>query len=184
MSLVGEKRKIGPTLIERFLRAAKEYPNNTAVHFNGRTVNYSDLKRLAMNYAQSINDLGVRRLVVCLPRGIETIAVLLACQLRNVPYIPVDTSSGLERVLKIIENTEAHALVSEKTYAQISVRRLDVGIFGLDALQSTSEGIGSFDTALARQPDSTDSYWIYTSGSTGDPKCVMVGEKGCGNLID
>lgn len=186
MSLIGQSRTIGQSLTERFVACVGQYPGHIALSCGGDDLSYSDLHSLALVYAREIEARSIKRLILSITRSPELIALMLACQFRNIPYIPVDTSSGVERLQKIMKITGAHAVINPgkvREFVNSEYRELVVGLDQFVGIREGMEDEGR-DLILPRDSELSDSYWIFTSGSTGEPKCVMVGENGCNNLID
>lgn len=165
--------------IDAFDLAAGNTPHAIAVEFNERAVSYRELQTLAKYYAHqfgtSIPD-DVEGVVIHLPRSVELLAAILACQYIDLPYIPVDIRTARNRVEKILQASR-YACVYDGTVTQGGFTQA----FDVMMLQAQSEEVK--ENAFFKRCN-PEAYRIYTSGSTGEPKAVRVTHEGCGNLID
>ena len=191
MTLSGRKCHIDSTFIELFLSSVENYPDNMAIICDNNSLSYRQLHRRVLMFSQILIDEDIERLLISIPRSTDMIALLLACQLRNIPYIPVDMSSGIDRVQHILKTTGAHALLEFAIEQELLQQGGNYPIFSLDTwrlfIDATDQlSYSQYDIKhmmLDRESTIADTYWIYTSGSMGEPKCVMVGEYGCSNLL-
>ncbi|WP_264312050.1 non-ribosomal peptide synthase/polyketide synthase [Pseudomonas putida] len=107
---------------------------------------------------------------LCLPRSIEWVTALLAVLKTGAAYLPLDTQQPQERLLQLIVDSGAAALLHEPG---------DTRFTGLDGVQAvacepaTWAACSDSPVAVAVSPEQP-AYVIYTSGSTGQPKGVVV----------
>jgi amino acid adenylation domain-containing protein len=173
--------------IERFIDSAQTYPEKTAVICAGVSTSYAELFRLVKHYAVRLGSYTeINAVVIYLPRDHRSIAALIACQLSGITYIPVDLSTGKERLGKIIGKNSyllLHASGESNLPSNVTENQIFVHIDALDVAADYLNDISSNHLTL-EQLAYLETYRIYTSGSTGEPKGVMVAEVGCCNLLN
>ncbi|MET7767010.1 amino acid adenylation domain-containing protein, partial [Streptomyces sp. NPDC005393] len=111
---------------------------------------------------------------LCLPRGVETIAAILAVWKAGAGYLPIDPEQPAERVAFMLTDTRAVLLLStEDILDELPVGK--VRAVAVDETLVTMQLAMAPDTApdVAAAPDGL-AYVIYTSGSTGRPKGVAI----------
>ncbi|MBV6325699.1 amino acid adenylation domain-containing protein, partial [Duganella sp. HSC-15S17] len=166
-------------LHQAFEAQAAARPDAIALVCEGHSLSYGQLNRRANQLAHHLLARGVRpgdRVAVCLERGLDLVAALLAILKAGAAYVPVDPAYPAERI--------AHMLADSAPAAVLTQRSL------LDTLPAGAAALAIDDAAEAAaiaaradvNPDPAAlglhaghlAYIIYTSGSTGLPKGVMV----------
>ncbi|MFE7778867.1 AMP-binding protein [Streptomyces sp. NPDC057445] len=175
-----------PELLHSFLLAAAAVaPDSPAVvEFvaNGttRTVSHHQLRQLAHAYAAGLDSLGLDigdRVVLESDTSAHAIAMLLACSMAGLPFVPVSPETPDQRLRAIIETTGA------ALHVQAEGGRRD----GVPEGTGTAR-FGSGELTVERRPRSgprrraelcpTDTaYMIFTSGTTGRPKGVVMSHR-------
>jgi amino acid adenylation domain-containing protein len=158
---------------------AARTPDAVAVSFEGARLTYAELNARANRLAHHLRALGVgpdARVAICVERGPEMIAALLAILKAGGAYVPLDPAYPADRLRYMLEDSAPAALVTQSTLAG-DFADLNIPVVELDALVP----------AWAQEPETNPSsegltpdhlaYVIYTSGSTGRPKGVMVGHR-------
>jgi amino acid adenylation domain-containing protein len=120
---------------------------------------------------------------LCLPRGVEMVASILAVWKAGAAYLPLDPAYPAERLTYMLTDSWASVLLGlEEVLDELPVGR--VRAIALDDPLTVA--------GLAAQPDSSPevivsplqlAYVIYTSGSTGRPKGVAVSHAGVASLV-
>lgn len=88
------------------------------------------------------------------------------------PYIPVDTSIPMERVLKIIESSNAELMINIAN-TSLSFENSQITVLTLNDIQAQQPSQAQTDPA--DWVNGNDNFYIiYTSGSTGNPKGVQI----------
>ncbi|MDZ8135367.1 MAG: amino acid adenylation domain-containing protein [Nostoc sp. DedQUE04] len=150
-------------------------PDAVAVVFEHEQLTYRELNTKANQLAHYLRSLGVKPEVlvgICVERSIEMIIGLLAILKAGGAYIPLDPSYPQERIVFILEDTQAPVLLTQESLLE-AIPQHKAKVVCLDndwqtIAQQTQENLLSVVT--------TDNlaYVIYTSGSTGRPKGVMI----------
>src|ERR1051325_9350639 len=151
-------------------------PSSVAIHFNGRTITYDELRAETLTMAQVISSLGATRgdrvalLLHDPPEFVE--AFIATCSLGAIA-VPVNMALPLEAQCSILHNCGATVAVAETdlcstlpTHAPEKLRSLKK-IVQVDSLRrpATVEAI-DFPTSGTDEA----AFILYTSGSTGEAK--------------
>ena len=167
------------TCIHRlFEEQAAKTPSSVAVVFENQTLTYSELNRKANKLAAHLKNLGIGpdiKVSICLDKCIDLPIAVLGTLKAGGAYVPVDPTYPEDRILYMLQNSEAAAVLSHKKYAPI-LSQQDSLIFYLDEQWPQIEGLSSENPQ--EYPDADNlAYRIYTSGSTGKAKGTMVAHK-------
>jgi amino acid adenylation domain-containing protein len=156
-----------------------------AAIFGGASLTYDELNRRANRLARHLLSLGAGKgacIGVCLERGLDLLAVLIAIQKCGAAYLPLDPRHPAERRAYMLQDSGCALLVVDAATAdaagQVSaVRLLDI--------EANAGNIASLeDTDLPHAPEAGDpAYLIYTSGSTGRPKGVAISHGNMCNFL-
>lgn len=167
-----------------FEMRAASWPDAIAVRHGDVEIDYRALNARANRIAHRLlaSDIAAGAfVVVCLERGVDLIAALLAVLKSGAAYVPIDPATSSERLRFIVGDTRPAAILTSSSVVHL----LPEDAANVVVLDADADDI-------ARQPDAdplraADSgsdalaYAIYTSGSTGEPKGVLIGH---GNLIN
>lgn len=166
-------------VVSRILDRARMQPDAVAIEFNGHQQDYAELSASILAKAGLLQAQGVRggdRIAVCLERGPELVAWLLAVQWVGAAYIPLDPAYPVERLRYIVEHSRPLKLVADTDAGRLIAPEL--------LLQTKSDAFASTaPSPLATVSASDTAYVIYTSGSTGRPKGVVVGHENLASFM-
>jgi amino acid adenylation domain-containing protein len=173
---------------ELFEAQAEKTPDAVAVEFEGRRLSYGELNARANRLAHHLRRLGVKpdgRVAICVDRGFEMIAGLLAVLKAGGAYVPLDPAYPANRLAFMLADSAPVAVLTESAGKaalaghHIAAQVIDLG----DAAQWAGESDANLDCAAIGLGPRNLAYVIYTSGSTGAPKGVMVEHRQlCGQI--
>jgi len=174
-------------LHELFERAAAEGPDRVALWCQGAEVSYRELDRAANRLARRLRASGVRRgdrVGLLLPRSADVYLALLAVLKAGAAYVPLDPDYPADRVLYILEDSGARALICHSSldarHAGFAGAVLALDALGADLAFEPDGPLPASETGAA--PDDVG-YIIYTSGTTGRPKGVMIAHRSACHLV-
>ncbi|MBX7043514.1 MAG: amino acid adenylation domain-containing protein [Ignavibacteria bacterium] len=167
-------------LIDRmFERAALEFPENTAVEFEGKQFSFELLNRRSDALAAKLSSIGFGRgsfAAVCVERSTEMVISMLGVLKAGGAYIPVDPDYPADRIDYMISNSNAQVLITQRKLGTFGTH--DSAVLFADEFDALPEA--KFTGAVDRSLEDT-AYVIYTSGSTGQPKGVLVPHRALAN---
>jgi amino acid adenylation domain-containing protein len=159
-------------------------PSAPALSAGSKIMKYGELAEQSGRLASLLRSLGVGPdvpVALCLERSFDLIAGAFAVLMAGGAYLPLDPAWPAARIEQILEDADAHLVISRGRLAAI-VRKSGTRVIDLD---SDRDVIGGFEP-LPKPVDVTRenlAYIIYTSGSTGKPKGVEVKHGNLLNLI-
>ncbi|MGW6577270.1 amino acid adenylation domain-containing protein, partial [Streptomyces sp. NPDC054945] len=173
------------TVAVRFEAQVARTPDAVAVVADGSEVSYAELDARANRLAHYLVGQGVGPESVvglCLGRGVEMIAAILAVWKAGAAYLPIDPAQPTERVAYLI--TDSRAALTLTTEEILDDLPGGKRLVALDSPLMTMQLAGAEETA----PQVTTArdglaYVIYTSGSTGRPKGVAVTHGSLANYV-
>ena len=178
-----------PVRLHEFFEAWAELrPRDAAVVLGDRSVTYGDLNARANQLARELRERGAARgtvVATLLPRSIEAYTAILAVLKAGAAYVPIDPAYPEERIAWILADSEACAVVTEKSLGERYQAFGGPVIYAdADAERNAAENPAALasDERSARPEDLC--YLIYTSGSTGRPKGVMVEHRNACHLVE
>lgn len=166
-------------------RQAAATPDAIAVVEASRTWSYAELESRADSLAGKLREAGVgpeSLVAVCLPRGIDVVAGLLAVWKAGGAYLPLDPDHPEQRNAMVLRNAGVRHLFGT---AESVARLRTPGMVTLIPDELTPEGTGERSGVPGLEPRGDGAaYVIHTSGSTGTPKGVVVTHAGIANRVD
>ncbi|MET9888505.1 amino acid adenylation domain-containing protein, partial [Streptomyces sp. NPDC006430] len=181
-----DSEAVAVTVAGLFEAQVARTPDAVAVVADGTEVSYADLDARANRLAHYLVGQGVGAESVvglCLPRGVETIAAILAVWKAGAGYLPVDPGQPAERVAFMQADSGAVTLLTTCALLDGPAAQAP-SVLALDAPE-VAGAIGAC-AAIARQTDVVAdglAYVIYTSGSTGRPKGVAITHGSLANYV-
>lgn len=169
-------------LICKFLEHVQSSPDAIAIMTTEETLSYEALYLQVMHWKTVFSPCIHDKTIVCLERSPRLVAVFIALQWMNIPYIPIDKSLPIKRIKTILEDSQAQAFlfdgVDRPDYSELSCTRLDLNQFKPQPAALKKEPVPNH-----RLEEQALAYIIYTSGSTGQPKGVAITRLALNNFL-
>ncbi|AUH44669.1 non-ribosomal peptide synthetase [Streptomyces sp. CMB-StM0423] len=173
------------TVLDRFEARARRTPSTCAVRCGADTMSYAELDARANRLGRYLRGLGVAResrVGLCLPRGVEMVAGILAVWKAGGAYVPLDPAYPAERLAYMVADSAAAVVLT--TGATAGVVSESAGrVVSLDDAAEDIAAASAEPLGTPLEPGQL-AYVIYTSGSTGRPKGVAVPHGGAANLAE
>lgn len=172
--LVHDRNDTIPSL---FRSAANRFCDRPALYSGTQQLTFAELDRLSDRIASSLYTKGVRGgdyVAFLLPRDLRLIPTLLGISKTGAAFIPIDPAYPNERIMYILEDSNARYLISTASVSMTA---------GRDFLEVDRLMEGTEPFTLPDIPQAQTAYMIYTSGTTGRPKGVMLSHKGIVNIV-
>lgn len=165
-------------LHEYFLRYAETYPDQLAILHNSIQWSYSQLADKSHNYAERLKEIGLdigERVILEFDPSAEAIAIMIACSMLGLIFIPINPDTPQERLQSIINRTGAKLHIQKGNLRTLTSELEVVQVFlagsQLIIPQSMQLRNNTFSSKLL---DTNLVYIIFTSGTTGQPKGIMM----------
>jgi len=167
-----------------FEERVKQTPDAVAAIFESEQMTYRELNERANQLAHYMRSLGVETkqpIAICLERSLEMLVGLLGILKAGCAYVPLDPSYPLDRLVYILSNSGASALVTYEKF----IPQLPAALGCIICLDTEWQNIvtQSKIDPLSVNGNEDLAYIIYTSGSTGKPKGVAMPHNALVNLL-
>ncbi|MGF1980312.1 MAG: amino acid adenylation domain-containing protein [Nostoc sp. CmiSLP01] len=167
-----------------FEAQVKRTPDAIAVVFEDKQLTYRELNTKANQLGHYLRSLGVKPEVlvgICVERSLDMVIGLLAILKAGGAYIPLDPSYPQERIVCILENTQAPVLLTQVSFVE-TILQHKAQVICLDTeWQSIAQQ--SNENLFSELSTNNLAYVIYTSGSTGKPKGVQIPHSTLSNFL-
>jgi amino acid adenylation domain-containing protein len=168
------KEEIEQSIVGRFEKIVRQYPNRLAVKDGDRSLTYEDLNISANKIAHRILGRygeGNRPVAILMDHGADVLAAILGVLKVGKIYVPLDPTYPAERLIYLLTDAKPEIVITEnESYAlAYEVVGHSERIMKLDDFEADAS-VGDPDFSVA--PNAL-AYIIYTSGSTGEPKGVV-----------
>ncbi|WDF57316.1 non-ribosomal peptide synthetase [Mucilaginibacter sp. KACC 22063] len=179
------------TICRLFEEQVERTPGNTALVYDGRSVNYKELNEKSNKLARHIRvqhklrtgqDMKSDNIVaLCLDRSIELTIAILAVLKAGGAYAPMDPCYPKERLNFQIEDTGAAIVLTQKYLGLNSKLPVEKIVYiDLEEAFYTTENKSNLESHCG---PGDIAYVIYTSGTTGKPKASLLEHHSLVNLL-
>jgi len=157
-------------------RSAARAPQQRAIYFQGRELNYAELDALANQMARRLMERGVSKgdsVAIYATNSPEYVAAFFGCARIGAVLVPINLMFTAEDVSYVLEKTRAKALLVEAAFAS-KVTTKPAVCFLLD--EKFRESLSACSGAAVEQLVESESphLIIFTSGTTARPKGVVL----------
>ncbi|HET9576179.1 MAG TPA: amino acid adenylation domain-containing protein [Usitatibacter sp.] len=170
------------SLASRLGALARAHPLRRALRCGDAQLTYEQLQARADGIAATLRSRGVghgSRVGICLRRGPDMVASILAVLSTGAAYLPLDPAYPASRLAFMAEDAAVGAIVCDESLQSLPEHlhglavRIDVALPA-----SGAEGVACHPVAPG-----DCAYIMYTSGSTGRPKAVMVPHRALSSFL-
>jgi amino acid adenylation domain-containing protein len=173
------KAEIEHSIAGRFACQVAKYPTRIAVKSKDYEWTYQDLDAAVHNVAQSILRLSgdsEERIALLFEHDAPMVSGMLGALKAGKTYVPLDPHHPKERLLQIIEHSQAAAVLTNNRNRALAdeLARMTQGrvkLINVDRLRSVTTNVPALEVPSVEAGQLA--YILYTSGSTGEPKGVM-----------
>ncbi|RYP65279.1 hypothetical protein DL771_008391 [Monosporascus sp. 5C6A] len=180
------KHRWPKTLVHRINKMVKRYGSRSAVMDGyGNSLTYLHLARKVSTLAASMHRIGSgSRVGVYVNAGADWVCSLLAILRRNVVYVPLNATSGSERLFAILQDSKPNLLLINNS-TEKDARSQFVPLLAADQILNVDHVSTTAANTLnnAAKPDSVAAL-MYTSSSTRVPKGIVMKHASFRNNIE
>ena len=176
----GPRAVFNETLINRFMSHVQTAPFKTAIITTEKSWTYQQLYSEVCRWTNLLSCFSGMRVMICLERGPDLLALLLATQCLEITYIPLDPAIPMNRLLAVINDSQAYSIVYDSKVHPL-FQTLPCVLYDV---QQASKVI-TVPTIMPTNATNLSgiAYIIYTSGSTGSPKGVAISRRALNNFL-
>lgn len=142
---------------------------------SGKSISYSQLKQNCIDhnfFSKLFNETDSGLVAVYSEKSSDALEIIFSVLLSSNSYLPLDFYSPADRILHIVRDSGARALVLENKNSEKIVRALKM-LNVVFATEIYNENYSVLTFKNFRKYTSDTAYVLYTSGSTGKPKGVV-----------
>ncbi len=173
------------SIVEVFENQASDTPQAIAVVFEDQHLTYNELNIQANELAYSLRALGIgpeTLVAICTERSVELIVGVMGILKSGAAYVPLDPHFPEERLLMILEETKAKALVTQRHLGS----RFPASMINTIYLDGEEKSVINSRRENPPNPVKPENlvYVMFTSGSTGKPKGVAIEHRQLLNYVN
>ena len=174
------------TFVDIFRKQVQKYPGHKAITDKTSYLDYKELDEWSDKLARRLVSLDVvpdSFVAIMLPRCKEFMVSVIAAMKARGAYVPLDNEYPNDRLLYMLENSEARVLITNRSIFNEKCKEGDFSVnnilfideFNFEEAYKENTAYG-YESLQNPEPENL-AYMIYTSGSTGKPKGVMIAHK-------
>jgi len=170
-------------LHELFAAQVQARANENAVVTSQRRLTYQELYERSNQLGHRLQKLGAspnQLVAIVMEKGWEQIVAVMGILASGAAYVPIDPGLPQERLLYLLENSEAKIVLTQSRLAENLAWAKGIQYLCLDRDDLAQE---SKEPLSPVQTSDDLAYVIYTSGSTGLPKGVMITHRNVANVV-
>lgn len=167
------------TIVSEFESQVNKTPDNIALYHNGESITYKQLNEKANKGANQLLNMNLpSETVVGLYQdtSIDLIVSLLSILKAGFAYLPMDSSTPIDRALTMLNDSNAKVLITDSCFKH--------SIDNLTVINIKNYFMEEASNPLCQITGNNLAYIIYTSGTTGKPKGVMIEHRSVLNLAN
>ncbi|WP_099608900.1 non-ribosomal peptide synthetase [Vibrio coralliilyticus] len=178
-----EPHREDTTWLALFEQSVREYPDKTAIRFNGRQWSYREINEFTSQLATYFSERGVEHGSVVglqMERSDMALASMVALHKCGAAYAPMDPGLPAHRQETIVEQLGLKYMIVDESVDILTTTSMMIfrPLNDLDEITRLPT-----EPSLPRIEPQTPAYVLYTSGSTGTPKGVIVHHDALANYV-
>ena len=181
------------TLHELVLEACEKYPTHIAIHDQGETYTYAQLKQAIAQYLTALSKYSFQPeepVVIYSAHSFNALCAMIAVMYKGGTYVPLFSSTPAERALEVIAQSEAKVVFVSETLCHcetIQQHASTAKVYLLEHLELAMHPEQSASLLPFPEESSVISgqlaYSVFTSGTSGTPKGIAVPHSAIINTI-
>ena len=162
-------------MLEKLEKIVKANKDKVAYKINDETISYGELWKNAISLSNALINQNTSPVILYGHKSTNMIISIIACLIAKRAYVPIDICTPMERIYKIINQSQAGLVIKNSDIKLENVECLNI---------SEIEKKYNCDNSNRNINNKNETaYIIFTSGSTGEPKGVPISYSNLENFI-